>query len=114
MRISDWMSDVCSSDLEPVVTRQLQVQERVGRRERPLALPLRPSLGGEELEVSDQLLVARGDRGYLGDAAVVVDQQHVVVAPTLDRSDERRVGKGCVITCSSRGQPYIKKKKKNH
>src|SRR3546814_16763278 len=31
----------------------------------------------------------------------------------LDRSEERRVGKGCVSTCRSRWSPYHKKKKES-
>src|SRR3546814_14610693 len=30
----------------------------------------------------------------------------------MDRSEERRVGRGCVGTCRSRGSPYHSKKKK--
>src|SRR3546814_14674399 len=29
-----------------------------------------------------------------------------------NRSEERRVGKGCVSTCQSRGSPYLEKHKK--
>src|SRR3546814_17870606 len=38
---------------------------------------------------------------------------HVRLVPDL-RSEERRVGKECVRTCSSRGSPYNYKKKKVH
>src|SRR3546814_11267676 len=36
----------------------------------------------------------------------------VVAGRPLKRSEERRVGKGCVSTCRSRWRPYHKKKKK--
>src|SRR3546814_15229386 len=35
------------------------------------------------------------------------------VADTLARSEESRVGKGCVSTCRSRWAPYTSKKKRN-
>src|SRR3546814_18324056 len=38
--------------------------------------------------------------------------QVVAESDSSDRSEERRVGKECVSTCSSRRSPYHKKKKK--
>src|SRR3546814_19502765 len=54
------------------------------------------------------------DKKYKHDIEVVVDR--LVVGPDLatrlaDRSEERRVGKECVSTCSSRGSPCHYKKK---
>src|SRR3546814_20892361 len=81
MRISDWSSDVCSSDLAwprlhfPACPDQPGVA-RCGRRPR-----------GQRVSV---LRVAEGrDR----------------------RSEERRVGKECVSTCRSRWSPYHLKNK---
>src|SRR3546814_2306194 len=97
MRISDWSSDVCSSDLAKRFY---------------------------------------GDLGWRLDADFVVGDFHVVqftppgspcsihfgtgITPAapgsasglflavsdIERSEERRVGKECVSTCSSRGSPY--------
>src|SRR3546814_11231833 len=104
MRISDWSSDVCSSDL--AAGRQWLPGERV--------MSPRPSdpavfgrvavlLGGTsaEREVSldsgRNVLAALRSRG--------VDAQRVDGIPTLIRSEARRVGKKCVSTCRSRGSP---------
>src|SRR3546814_5082310 len=81
MRISDWSSDVCSSDLLP------QPLPRTLRRDRDR----RPALSGDFGRPP-----SRGD-GTL--AAAVRRQDGDVVRP---RSEERRVGKECVSTCRYR------------
>src|SRR3546814_7941234 len=79
MRISDWSSDVCSSDLR---LQRLPEGDTTGCRG---AQGVRG-----RLERVDHGLVAR-----LG------------AAPGRDtRSEERRVGKECVSTCRSRWSPY--------
>src|SRR3546814_14088315 len=92
MRISDWSSDVCSSDLPPAHCEQ-------GAR-RP-AGTARPCLG-------DQSDCARGmtvpDKVNLA-AAFATFHDH-----WNPRSEERRVGKECVSTCRSRWSPYHYKK----
>src|SRR3546814_14191402 len=101
MRISDWSSDVCSSDL-PSPARPPDA--------RPAAVPV---ASGD---------AAQGGGGEVGDAAVAVDghrqvelgeeaAQHVLDALLAARSEERRVGKGCVSTCRSRWSPYPSNKK---
>src|SRR3546814_6284050 len=79
MRISDWSSDVCSSDL------------------------FLGGLGAARVD-DDQLracLAARAD-------ALIDDRMAPGgVRPDEDeRSEERRVGKECVSTCRSRWSPY--------
>src|SRR3546814_1101190 len=90
MRISDWSSDVCSSDLMHLVA--------VGTAQgvsllRILRLVL------EEYEAIER-----------AGAAVLGDQMHVRSSAEIDvragRSEERRVGKECVSTCRSRWSPY--------
>src|SRR3546814_15101566 len=95
MRISDWSSDVCSSDLLPE-SYMNSVPEELGGRP---VLVLDPMLAtGGSLEHACRTLVERG-AGEL--TAVCV----------LARSEERRVGKECVSTCRSRWSPYHQKKK---
>src|SRR3546814_8194680 len=79
MRISDWSSDVCSSDLVP---------GRRGRRGAVAVLAPHPPTHAEHSEerVGDHVGVA------------LLGQQ--------PRSEERRVGKECVSTCRSRWSPY--------
>src|SRR3546814_3680342 len=88
MRISDWSSDVCSSDL-PHHDSDLA---RVGP---DLAAQCRLSPRASLVSKRPVLPIAR--------AASRVDG-----APGLQtaRSEERRVGKECVSTCRSRWSPY--------
>src|SRR3546814_16809556 len=81
MRISDWSSDVCSSDLLS------------HRQQLAVPPPVRRAAG-------DQLLGQR--RLHPGE---------VVAHQDRPRSEERRVGKECVSTCRSRWSPYTSKKK---
>src|SRR3546814_10317640 len=93
MRISDWSSDVCSSDL---IARQDQ------RRPDPIDAHV---LRGAGLAVGDHLLAE--------DELLPRPLRHAAVflwpgrcQPALLRSEERRVGKECVSTCRSRWSPY--------
>src|SRR3546814_8686952 len=81
MRISDWSSDVCSSDL--AVTALVAPMALHRRQLRRLVLG-----GVEAVQVADENL----QRRQHGDEA--------------ERSEERRVGKECVSTCRSRWSPY--------
>src|SRR3546814_1329351 len=94
MRISDWSSDVCSSDLLGLENGDLraaertfqllqQVAGRAGRAERPGRVYLQTYMPDHSVM---RALIA-GDR----DAFL--------------RSAERRVGKECVSTCRSRWSP---------
>src|SRR3546814_4517492 len=87
MRISDWSSDVCSSDLG-VASRfdnQLKyVQEVIG---------LKP--GAKTFAAMNVLM--------LPTQTLFICDTHVNEDP--DRSEERRVGKECVSTCRSRWSP---------
>src|SRR3546814_2897885 len=89
LRISDWSSDVCSSDLADEPVDQL----------RP---PRRRWLGRRELCAGAQ----ETDR----DAGAAVRGLSEIAAPATaryrTRSEERRVGKECVSTCRSRWSPY--------
>src|SRR3546814_12351473 len=99
MRISDWSSDVCSSDLKRgcfdaeetgLLRKAIELDEGI----RANVVALGDSKGGStELALwnhpGDDLFgsVARCER-------------------LVDRSEERRVGKECVSTCRSRWSPY--------
>src|SRR3546814_12804696 len=96
MRISDWSSDVCSSDLIvpgdrlPVLWRDDYVQN--SNDSAWLSNPEAP-LTGYPAIVSEEGVV-QGGRTRMG------------IAQIEARSDERRVGKECVSTCRSRGSRY--------
>src|SRR3546814_15612319 len=109
MRISDWSSDVCSSDLTIIE-------------------PLRADWAGVRVAATELI-----DQGKAEEARRTVEAFHTRLAQTrvldpacgtgnflyvamarmkelegevLDRSEERRVGKECVSTCRSRWSPY--------
>src|SRR3546814_1357706 len=85
MRISDWSSDVCSSDLLPVddgIARRL-----IDRGGRTVGADRRDAIAAD-----DDTATRSGERDRWRDDA--------------DRSEERRVGKECVSTCRSRWSPY--------
>src|SRR3546814_10554451 len=89
MRISDWSSDVCSSDL-----RFLADWIECG---------IEALACDERTDEAGQRRIARtaGIGGNTADqriAAVIVQ----IVQRDLGRSEERRVGKECVSTCRSR------------
>src|SRR3546814_14079950 len=102
MRISDWSSDVCSSDLlddiEHVESLSL---EQVSRSGRVLCVGQAHHLIGEFAVVAptrdkiviERLLLRRDDMPL------------IVIEQPGNRSEERRVGKECVSTCRSRWSP---------
>src|SRR3546814_21188922 len=99
MRISDWSSDVCSSDLiRGMLDEQMQASGNSQRLSDRLNLILfivnfAGSLTIAALDILDLRLVRRTRRDLLSAHAAL-------------RSDERRVGKECVSTCSSRWSQY--------
>src|SRR3546814_12468273 len=102
MRISDWSSDVCSSDLGQ------EVVEVVGDAAGQLADRL------HLLSLTQRLLnlLPLGDRfGNPGlQRLVEIPQRPLGLMAIGDvdrhRSEERRVGKECVSTCRYRWSPY--------
>src|SRR3546814_5672298 len=87
MRISDWSSDVCSSDLCSKDHTRDQAMCNVFLLAFALIanpLPLAPDGGTISTGIGDAL----------------------PVATHMARSEERRVGKVCVSTCRSRWSPY--------
>src|SRR3546814_20413546 len=97
MRISDWSSDVCSSDLaaggSSAPNHQIPDFAHIFHRE-PDALTPEPA-------------VLHPAIGHIVDAV----GGYVVDDDAADRSEERRVGKECVSPCRSRWSPYHEKKK---
>src|SRR3546814_6619362 len=93
MRISDWSSDVCSSDLPPDQPAH-QNRHQSHRQDRGSC----HSIGLGESQRREQptfLPLEREDRNERQRD----DQQ-------TERSEERRVGKECVSTCRSRWSQY--------
>src|SRR3546814_3162051 len=76
MRISDWSSDVCSSD--PKTLRRVRIQS-----------------GGRLIQKQQFRVKRRRTR-----------QRDALDHAARQRSEERRVGNECVSTCRSRWSPY--------
>src|SRR3546814_9424811 len=91
MRISDWSSDVCSSDLLEI--RVVELEVGVAAAELVLLLPL-----------DQAVLAVEPDHG--DDVELEADRGLQVLHVHQERSEERRVGKECVSTCRSRWAPY--------
>src|SRR3546814_15954927 len=106
MRISDWSSDVCSSDLLDG-DGHVPLASVGGAEDRPRAR-IRIFLTSELFT----LKVACGDdprNGQLTVDQILLDMQRLIetdIAGLGPRSEERRVGKECVSTCRSRWSPY--------
>src|SRR3546814_13089783 len=103
MRISDWSSDVCSSDL----------RKRLGAAAAKAAWDwtfIPPSTGDLAQDASwsvrvpvDFHLGRKVEAGY-GEWTAYLPGPYQP-APWLERSEERRVGKECVSTFRARGPP---------
>src|SRR3546814_16332492 len=99
MRISDWSSDVCSSDLlyEKKGFKPLLLLDDIfdkldnNRIKRLMEMVVQESFG--------QLFLTDTDAGS-------VSRLFGEIGVPAKRSEERRVGHGCVSTCKSRWSPY--------
>src|SRR3546814_7294948 len=91
MRISDWSSDVCSSDLTRAAAS-------------PSTPADQPRLDAARMEtlVSEQISLVR--KGKLREAQRSLDRK--IAMQKTPRSEERRVGKECVSTGRYRWSPY--------
>src|SRR3546814_14899570 len=105
MRISDWSSDVCSSDLLRSITL---TRGWLDHAEGSCLV---------EFGRTRVLVAASAEEGVprwrKGSGLGWVTAEYAMLPrATHTRSEERRVGKECVSTCRSRWSPYNKKKKK--
>src|SRR3546814_13662845 len=97
MRISDWSSDVCSSDLNvaeldsewlaTLAVAAASFTRQDVNAETPICSTILP--GGERCQIVIPSVTPTGAPSF-----------------TVRRSEERRVGKECVSTCRSRWSPY--------
>src|SRR3546814_20082556 len=124
MRISDWSSDVCSSDLLPPGT---QVRLEALTSDNPDALPETQNLDilkdlfrvslehrepaqrppGDDDPTRLDFHVAAPPGRYIWLRLVLSsDGRRTPAIDAMERSEARRVGKECVSTCRSRWSPY--------
>src|SRR3546814_15556401 len=130
MRISDWSSDVCSSDLRDVCMVSLTGDVATGRKIMEAVAPTIKrthfELGGKApvIVLKDADIAAAveaiAEGGYYNAGqdctaacrvyahASIHDRlvAELEAAVRKIRSEERRVGKECVSTCRSRWSPY--------
>src|SRR3546814_13728138 len=104
MRISDWSSDVCSSDLGNLFCFNVADGKVLWSKDLKEAYKTRAALWGyasHPLIEGDKLICVVGtDVAH----AAAFDKQ--TGEEIWRRSEERRVGKECVSTCRSRWWPY--------
>src|SRR3546814_13485036 len=98
MRISDWSSDVCSSDM----LAHPDNAYRLLREQQQLALVFPEGTKGTGKHVSERYRLRRFGRGGFVQIAL---RAGVPVIPIAVRSEERRVGKECGSTCKFRLSP---------
>src|SRR3546814_20541113 len=103
MRISDWSSDVCSSDLLDGHPTTLSWLGGV-RGHRVQALGVEHF--GQTGTVQDLYAHHRIDTAAIVAAANAASAGRPIRYLRAVRSEERRVGKECVSTCRSRWSPY--------
>src|SRR3546814_19202197 len=110
MRISDWSSDVCSSDLDAAKIAFTQFEQADNMTERQGALSVLSNGRSSERVAAFDIFYNR-----YHDNALVLDKwfqtqalasRDDTVDQIVERSEERRVGKECVSTCRSRWSPY--------
>src|SRR3546814_16991598 len=97
MRISDWSSDVCSSDLTFSILPTRILKKR--------SFPCSIQKAVRNWPIDSFLYSLPGPQRGKSRSA----HQSTSPLPHRDgtnRSEERRVGKECVSTCRSRGAPY--------
>src|SRR3546814_19754629 len=101
MRISDWSSDVCSSDLVGAGAVGMAVNVDIGAR-------IILQHFGYVIQHWPELRLNGGLVGGEGNAGRHAQHQIIAFADNVHtgRSEERRVGKACVSTCRYRWSPY--------
>src|SRR3546814_14844104 len=106
MRISDWSSDVCSSDLKAIYVGDSAVDVATARA---AAMPsIAVGFGFSDVCASQLGADLHIDHFDMLPAAVrSIIAPATLIAQRVSRSEERRVGQECVSTCRSRGSPYL-------
>src|SRR3546814_16992475 len=120
MRISDWSSDVCSSDLcaFPRLSALARSADQLARIEQAGGIeaclhPAQRRQASGAVELGEQVAFQLSDAVFGRDRSpefkdMAVDEAAGILAMRGQprRSEERPVGKECVSTCRSRGSPY--------
>src|SRR3546814_14554790 len=129
MRISDWSSDVCSSDLNQITSLQNEAQSLINQARNLASLPhsslqqIQQSVQRTQALLTEAQNIAfdvqQVDQAFqttYGNASISASDQELIAGSrerwqnTVDglqdaRSEERRVGQECVRTVGSRRPP---------
>src|SRR3546814_17302110 len=114
MRISDWSSDVCSSDLGRkyafILDEPYRWESWAAPKDKAGKLDHNNALSGDDLRdfVNGKLFPYLHGFRQRASGPNTIEYKIGEI-----RSEERRVGKECVSTCRSRGSPSNKKKQRN-
>src|SRR3546814_12471841 len=107
MRISDWSSDVCSSDLRGVEQRVVGIDEHADFRD------MARHLSGERRRLIGRDVARARREENEADMACPARARGGERFRRRQRSAERRGGHECVSTCKSLGSPCPYKKNTN-
>src|SRR3546814_13860666 len=108
MRISDWSSDVCSSDLSCYII-QVSAPARIhGSNQLKARRISNMSIRAGNGHLTCFQGLTQRFKGTARKFRKFIQQQHSPMSKRdFSRSDERRVGKECVSTCRSRWVPDL-------
>src|SRR3546814_15767566 len=100
MRISDWSSDVCSSDLLKAGAVRIPIML--------LVFQLRLDIFNHTALDQDivHIVIKANAHRNIAPCLVRTKMAQTKITDHDGRSEERRVGKECVSTCRYRGSPY--------
>src|SRR3546814_15902626 len=104
MRISDWSSDVCSSDLIEIRRAYFMPPgslEAYFRKWESKWIEEQKDINNPKIPLT--FITEHGELVYSDQKTLDLNKAKAVRA---QRSEERRVGKECVSTCRSRWSPY--------
>src|SRR3546814_13927195 len=105
MRISDWSSDVCSSDLNPFGYPTRYGFHGESRTQTIWTNPA-PKLSATQMPAFGKLVPTLLQKGMMSSPH---GREYYALFPNfflIGRSEERRVGKECVSKCRYRWSPY--------
>src|SRR3546814_15070680 len=107
MRISDWSSDVCSSDLTMKIINNLLSATAMAASAEAFVMGAKAGLDPDIMV--DVISAGSGRNTAVTDkfpTAILTRSFDYGFRTELMRSEARRVGKECVSTCKSRWSPY--------